>query len=136
MVSRPLGNLTYSEWMSARWRAVEGGGGRWRLGKANSTPASTATPPPTCTAFHRLAPLSTALVPIAHPPDPIAGVVAHYHRPSLRTFRCSGGTLSPRLSRSLLLPKARRWSGETRDPPSCGAGEDHRSKQGESLHSV
>src|SRR5213078_1437780 len=80
MVSRPLGNLTYSAWMSARWRAVEGGGGRWRLGKANSTPASTATPPPTCTAFHRRAPPSTALVSIAHPPDPVASIVAHQQR--------------------------------------------------------
>src|SRR2546426_681728 len=66
--------------MSARWRAVEGGGGRWRLGKANNTPASTAKPPPTCTAFHRLAPPSTALVPIAHPPDATAQVIAHQQR--------------------------------------------------------
>src|SRR5437763_16551113 len=80
MVARPLGNVTYSAWMSARWRAVEGGGGRWRLGKANSTPASTATPPPTCTAFHRIAPPSAALVSIAHPPDPIASIVAHQQR--------------------------------------------------------
>src|SRR6185437_14357900 len=80
MVSRPEGNFTYSEWMSERSGAVEGGGGRWGAGKANSTPASTATPPPTCTAFHRLAPPSTALVPITHPPDPIARVVAHQQR--------------------------------------------------------
>src|SRR5439155_1690583 len=68
------------ETLHVRHGRVEGGGGRWRLGKANSTPASTATPPPTCTAFHRLAPPSTALVSIAHPPDPVASIVAHQQR--------------------------------------------------------
>src|SRR5437762_2330625 len=66
--------------MSERSRAVEVGGGRRRAGKANSTAASTATPPPTCTAFHRLAPPSTDLMPIAHSPDPVTRIVAHQQR--------------------------------------------------------
>src|SRR5882672_1128664 len=70
MVSRPLGNFTYSAWMSARSWAVTGGTGRYA---APPTTAAPAIMPPN-TAQYR------PLPPIAHPPDPIAQVITHQQR--------------------------------------------------------
>src|SRR6058998_955998 len=71
MVSRPLGNLTYSVWMSADSRS----GGRADRDAVVTTNAKAPTTP-TARPVVRL----TALPTIAHPPDPIARVVAHQQR--------------------------------------------------------
>src|SRR6266536_4124335 len=72
MVSRPLGNLTYSAWTSADGRSS---------GRAvgSSVTATSATAPRTLTASPPVR-LTAASVPITHPPDPIARIVAHQQR--------------------------------------------------------
>src|SRR5207253_2174196 len=98
-----------------RWRLVKVGEGWWRpIGK---NPRAAGAIPPTSTILHHPPRPLTTSFDIAHPPDPIARVVAHQQRPvphhdhpyplpSFRMFRCSGGTLSPRLSRSLLFAQS------------------------------
>src|SRR6185437_13035041 len=70
MVSRPEGNFTYSEWMSERYWAVTGGTGRYAAPPTTAAPAAI---PPSTAQYH-------PLPRIAHPPDPIARVVAHQQR--------------------------------------------------------
>src|SRR5919108_733924 len=79
MVSRPDGNLTYSEWMSdaGGWgRIVEASGGPTVITTAPQSALQLAT----FTLLHQPPPTSTDLVSIAHPPDPIARVIAHKQR--------------------------------------------------------
>src|SRR5690349_6106532 len=63
--------------MSRPWRLLEDGGEWWRLIRANALTAATL---PTSTTLHTPPPPFRTSVPIAHPPDPTARVVAHEER--------------------------------------------------------
>src|SRR6267378_7679757 len=111
MVSRPLGNFTYSAWTSA----VRRSGGRADRDSVATTSATTPTTPIASPPVH-----PSVLPRIAHPPDPIAhDPLASCHpvtKSSTETGRPTPGTGGPSLLHAVLRVHALQCTLARRHP--------------------